>query len=192
MIADILIPLVAISLAELGDKTQLSILLLSTKTKKHLHLLIGVMLAFLIVDGTAILFGSWIMNIIPINWLKTASGIIFILFGILILRQKETTKESKLHVKNSFLSGFILIFISEWGDKTQIASALFATQYNSLMVLTGVMTALTLLSITAIYLGKIISDKINKKLITKTAGTAFILIGIVMIASLLFLNQTLT
>jgi putative Ca2+/H+ antiporter (TMEM165/GDT1 family) len=60
------------------------------------------------------------------------------------------------------------------------------------MVLTGVMTALTLLSITAIYLGKIISDKINKKLITKTAGTAFILIGIVMIASLLFLNQTLT
>lgn len=187
MITDLLIPLVAISLAELGDKTQLSILLLSTKTKKHLHLLIGVMLAFLIVDGVAILLGSWIMNIVPITWLKTASGTIFIIFGILILRQKETTNEGKLHFRNPLLSGFILIFISEWGDKTQIASGLFATQYNTLMVLTGVMTALTLLSITAIYLGKIISHKINKKLITKTAGTAFILIGIIMIASPFFL-----
>lgn len=187
MIADILIPLIAISLAELGDKTQLSILLLSSKTKKHLHLLLGVILAFLIVDGTAILLGSWIMNIIPINWLTTVSGFIFILFGVLILREKETTKESKLHFKNSFLSGFILIFMSEWGDKTQIASGLFATQYNSLMVLVGVMTALTLLSIIAIYLGKIISDRIDKKLITKTAGTAFILIGIIMIASQFFL-----
>ena len=186
MIADLLIPLVAISVAELGDKTQLSILLLSSKNKKHLHLLLGAMLAFLIVDGTAVLLGSWIMNIVPINLLKTASGIIFIIFGLLILRQKEATNESKLQFKNSFLSGFILIFISEWGDKTQIASGLFATQYNSLMVLTGVMIALTLLSIIAIYLGKIISNKIDKKLITKIAGTAFILIGIIMIASPFF------
>ena len=186
MIADLLIPLVAISLAELGDKTQLSIILLSSKTKKHLHLLLGIMLAFLIADGAAILLGSWIMNIIPITWLKVASGTIFTVFGLLILREKEATKQSRLQFKNSFLSGFILIFISEWGDKTQIASGLFATQYNSLMVLTGVMTALTLLSIIAIYLGKIISNKIDKKLITKIAGTAFILIGIIMIASPFF------
>jgi len=51
IIEDILIPLVAIAAAELGDKTQISILLLSSKTKKHLQLLLGVMLAFLIVDG---------------------------------------------------------------------------------------------------------------------------------------------
>ncbi len=182
MIADLLIPLVAISLAELGDKTQLSIILLSSKTKKHLHLLLGIVLAFLIADGAAILLGSWIMNIVPITWLKVASGTIFTIFGLLILRQKEATNQSRLQFKNSFLSGFILIFTSEWGDKTQIASGLFATQYNSLMVLTGVMTALTLLSIIAIYLGKIISNKIDKKLITKIAGTAFILIGIIMIA----------
>jgi len=67
MIADILTALIAVGLAELGDKTQLSILLLSSKTKKHMHLLLGVILAFLTVDGAASLFGSWIMGLIPIT-----------------------------------------------------------------------------------------------------------------------------
>jgi putative Ca2+/H+ antiporter (TMEM165/GDT1 family) len=186
MITDIIIPLIAVGLAELGDKTQLSILLLSSKTQKHLHLLLGVMLAFLIVDGTAVLIGSYVMNLVPINYLKIASGIAFTIFGILILRTPKTENESKLHFKNTFLSGFTLIFISEWGDKTQITSALFATQYNSILVLAGVMTALTLLSITTIYLGKLISKKINKNTITKIAGTAFIALGILMTASALF------
>lgn len=178
MIADILIPLVATGLAELGDKTQLSILLLSSKTKKHLQLLLGVMLAFLIVDGVAVLLGSWIMNIMPMIWLRIFSGVIFVIFGVLILRENEVKEENRLNFKNSFLSGFVLIFVSEWGDKTQIASGLFATQYNSWMVLTGVMTALTLLSIVAIYLGKFISNKVDKKVIAKISGIVFIIMGI--------------
>jgi len=178
MIPDLLIPLVATGLAELGDKTQLSVLLLSSKTKRHLQLLLGVMLAFLIVDGVAVLAGSWIINIVPISLLKKFSGIIFIIFGVLTLRTSEAKNKSKFYSKNSFLSGFVLIFIAEWGDKTQIASVLFATQYNALLVLIGTMTALTLLSITAIYLGKFISNKIDKKLMTKTAGIVFIAMGL--------------
>jgi len=178
MTADILIPLIMIGLAEFGDKTQLSIFLLSSKTKKHLHLLLGVMLAFLIVDGIAVLIGSWIINIMPIRLLKILSGIIFIIFGVLILRDKEVKGESRLYSRSSFLSGFVLIFITEWGDKTQIASGIFATKYNALMVLTGAMTALALLSIMAIYLGRLISNKVDKKVITKIAGTVFILMSI--------------
>jgi putative Ca2+/H+ antiporter (TMEM165/GDT1 family) len=178
MIADVLIPLIMIGLAEFGDKTQLSLFLLSSKTKKHLHLLLGAMLAFLIVDGTAVLIGSWIINIVPIRLLKIFSGIIFIIFGVLILRDKEVKGESRLYSRNSFLSGFVLIFITEWGDKTQIASGIFATKYNALMVLIGAMTALALLSVMAIYLGRFVSNKVDKKVVTKIAGTVFILTGI--------------
>jgi len=77
--ADVLIPLIVIGLAEFGDKTQLSILLLSSKTKKHLHLLLGVMLAFLIVAGAAVLIGSWIINK---KVLTRITGTLFILMGI--------------------------------------------------------------------------------------------------------------
>lgn len=178
MTADILIPLVATALAELGDKTQLSILLLSSKTKKHLQLLLGVMFAFLIVDGIAVLLGSWATDIVPMNLLKIFSGIIFIIFGMLVLRDTEAEDESKLHSKNPLVSGFVLIFITEWGDKTQIASGLFATKYNGLMVLIGTLIALALLSIIAIYSGKFISSRVNKKVMSRIAGAIFILIGI--------------
>lgn len=176
MIADILVPFTVIGLAELGDKTQLCILLLASRMKKPLHILLGVMLALLIVDGIAILIGSWITKNIPNNLLRTTAGIIFIIFGILILRTKEGG-ECKLYNKNSFLSGFVLIFLSEWGDKTQIASGLFATKYNALMVLIGTMVALTILSVMAIYLGNFIAKKVNTKVITKVAGVLFIGIG---------------
>jgi len=182
MTAEILVPLITIGLAELGDKTQLSVLLLSSRTNKRLHLLLGVMLAFLIVDGTAVLVGTYMTNIVPVDWLKTASTVVFIALGGWIL-VRGTGKEGKSRIifKNSFLSGFTFIFLAEWGDKTQIASALFATQYNALMVLIGTMGALTLLSIMAVYLGRLISDRVDKKLMTRIAGTLFIIMGIVLL-----------
>ncbi|HIE34278.1 MAG TPA: TMEM165/GDT1 family protein [Candidatus Altiarchaeales archaeon] len=57
-VSDIVIPLIIADIAELGDKTQLLILLLSSKTENHFQLFIGAMLAFLITDGHAIFFGD--------------------------------------------------------------------------------------------------------------------------------------
>jgi len=178
MIADLLVPLVAIGLAELGDKSQLSILLLSSKTTRHSHLLLGVILAFLVVDGVAVLVGSWITSIVPINLVKMVSGVLFVIFGVLTLRADDTKEDSRLRFNSPFVSGFAFIFMTEWGDKTQIASALFAAKYDPSMVLAGTMTALTLLSTAAVYLGRIVSTRINRKALTKIAGIAFVLIGV--------------
>jgi putative Ca2+/H+ antiporter (TMEM165/GDT1 family) len=170
--------LVAIALAELGDKTQISILLLSSKTKKHIQLLFGVIIAFIIVDGIAVLAGTWITTIIPIDILKIISGVVFIFFGLLMLFKKGKNEEKKTYDKNIFLAGFILIMLTEWGDKTQIAAALFSINYNPIMVLIGTILALSILSIIAIYFGKFISVRINEKHITKIGGIAFIILGI--------------
>lgn len=172
-----LIPLIAIALAELGDKTQISIILLSSKTKKHLQLLFGVILAFIIVDGIAIIAGSWVTTLVPINILKIISGSIFIFFGLLMLFKKDKDEEKKTYDKNIFLAGFLLIMLTEWGDKTQIGAALFSINYNPIMVLIGTILALSLLSIIAIYFGKFISERINEKIITKIGGIAFIILG---------------
>lgn len=78
MITDLLIPLITVGFAELRDKTQVSILVLSSKTTKHPYLLLGVILAFLIVDGIAVLVGGFITTIISTNLLKVVSGSLFI------------------------------------------------------------------------------------------------------------------
>lgn len=183
MLDEILVPLIAVGLAEMGDKTQLSVLLLSSKTKEYAQLLLGVILAFLLADGFAILVGSWVTGIIPVHLIKLISGAVFIIFGIQTLRCDKEEGECNLSPRNAFVSGFSMIFLSEWGDKTQIASALFATEYNPWMVLIGVMTALTLLSVMAIYLGRFISGRIDRRVITRVAGAVFILIGLSFIIS---------
>jgi putative Ca2+/H+ antiporter (TMEM165/GDT1 family) len=186
MLEDLLIPLVIVGISEFGDKTQLLILLMSSKIEKRAQFLAGIMLAFLITDGIAILIGVWITEVIPTIYLQIISGIVFILFGIFILVSKDEDVTSKYYNKNPFVLGFVIIMISEWGDKTQIAAGLFATQYNGYFVLVGVMIALTLLSLLAIYLGKYISEKVESKTITVISGILFILIGVIFILPLLW------
>lgn len=175
----IIIPLLAVGLAEMGDKTQLSILILSTRTKEYFRLLLGVMLAFLLTDGLAILLGSYVGNVMPVTAVKAFSGLVFIVFGILILKNGPEEEEATMSLssRSAFISGFSMIFLSEWGDKTQIASALFATEYDPHMVLAGVMMALFLLSLMAIFLGRYLANKIDRKLLSRAAGAIFLLIG---------------
>jgi len=82
------------------------------------------------------------------------------------------------NVMADILVPLIAVGLAELGDKTQIASALFATRYDPLMVLVGTMTALTLVSVMAIYLGRLISSRINNRVMTKIAGVVFVLVGI--------------
>ncbi len=177
MIDDIFIPLVFIVISELGDKTQLSILLLASKTKKYGHLLVGIILAFIIVDGAAILAGEWLANIVPEKIVKVFAAVIFIIVGIFILLFDRERKKRNFQINNPFYLGFGLVFLAEWGDKTQIASALFATKYNGFMVFIGVILALTIVSSAAIFLSIYISKILKEKTLNRIAGFLFIWIG---------------
>jgi len=178
VIQDILLPFLLVGLAELGDKTQLAVLVLSTKTRRYKSLLAGVMLAFILTDGIAILFGNYIAQRVPLDYVRIGAGLMFILFGLMTLLQRDKDEEEgSYELKSPFMSGFWLILIAEMGDKTQLAAALFATQYNPLLVFVGVIMALFILSVLTVYLGKIIMEKIDKKIISTIAGIMFILIG---------------
>jgi putative Ca2+/H+ antiporter (TMEM165/GDT1 family) len=58
-----------------------------------MYLLLGVLLAFLIVDGIAIIAGSWVTRIIPLQIMKIISGVLFIVFGLVMLIRKEKDAE---------------------------------------------------------------------------------------------------
>jgi putative Ca2+/H+ antiporter (TMEM165/GDT1 family) len=172
-----------IFLAEFLDKSQLTILLLGTKTKRHIELLSGVLLAFIIVDGSAIFFGSVISHILPPLLIHILAGVLFIVFGILSLRpsDEKTKQDDPLH--NPFISGFTLVFFSEWGDKTQIAAALFAVKYPPFYVFLGVISALFLLSILAVTVGSKLMSRIKRQTVSTISGIVFIALGILFLLS---------
>ncbi|HHT9159015.1 MAG: hypothetical protein A2099_01810 [Planctomycetes bacterium GWF2_39_10] len=79
---------VTIFLAELGDKTQIASILMTSKTNKPVLVFIGTMLAFAVVTVIGVAVGSVITKFLPINFIKVGAAIAFIIVGILILLGK--------------------------------------------------------------------------------------------------------
>ena len=177
MMEDFILPFLSVALAELGDKTQLAIFCMASETKEHGKLLFGVMLAFLLSTTLAVVFGNIIAASVPLELIHLAAGVLFILLGMLTLLGSKK-EECKSMVKDPLISGFILTFLAELGDKTQITAALFSTRFNPFLVFAGALVALFLLSASAIYVGKKLAVKINRKLLSYAAGLLFILIGL--------------
>ncbi len=74
-----------IFLAELGDKTQLAAIMMSSKTKNPISVYIGAMVAFGIITLLAVVFGMGITRYVPMQIIKNLSAAAFIIIGILIL-----------------------------------------------------------------------------------------------------------
>lgn len=175
----ILIPFLTILMAEIGDKTQLAVLCMSTKTKRHVSLLVGVVLGFALVNGATILFGNYVGRLVPVKVIKIALSLFLVLFGSFLLwKQQGKENEEDYTLRNPFWSGLSVIFLSELGDKTQIASGLFAARYQPILVFIGVMLALSFLSGLTVYVGRKLSDRINHRLLSRITGSIFIIMGI--------------
>ena len=87
---------VTVFLAEMGDKTQLTTITLSSTTNKPLAVFIGSSLALISATLLGALAGGSIANLIPAYLLKLISGIVFLILGISLLVQnkKELTNDS--------------------------------------------------------------------------------------------------
>ena len=76
-------------LAEMGDKTQLTTITLSSSTNKPLAVFIGSSLALILATLIGALAGGSIANLIPSFLLKLLSGIVFLIIGISLLGQSR-------------------------------------------------------------------------------------------------------
>ena len=74
---------------------------------------------------------------------------------------------------------FTSVFLAELGDKTQIATLLFACDNNigKKEVFLGACLALILSSAIGVFAGSFISEAVNPKYISYTSGIVFIIIG---------------
>jgi len=78
-----------------------------------------------------------------------------------------------------FLTIFVAVFIAELGDKTQLATMLFAAdkEVNKLTVFMAAAAALIVTSALGVLAGSVLSAYISEKVLSCIAGTGFILIG---------------
>jgi putative Ca2+/H+ antiporter (TMEM165/GDT1 family) len=75
---------------------------------------------------------------------------------------------------------FVTVFIAELGDKTQLATFLFAAdkEVSKLSVFIGASLALVFASAIGVLAGDLISGHVNERYLNYAAGTGFVLIGV--------------
>lgn len=74
-----------IFVAELGDKTQIAAIALSSQSRSGLEVLLGVVLALTLAGGLGVVMGSLLSNWISPVVLQKVSGVLFLGFGLWIL-----------------------------------------------------------------------------------------------------------
>lgn len=81
---------------------------------------------------------------------------------------------------NIFITAFTTIFLAELGDKTQIATLLFAADKNNSkwVVFAGAALALVLTSAIGVLLGGALSQVVSEKVLKMIGGVGFILVGV--------------
>ena len=119
---------ILITLAELGDKTQLLALALATKYKAW-QVLVGIFAATLVIHFFSTLLGGLIGALIPEFWMRLVAGLLFIGFGVWTLRGDDDQDAEKATAGARFgpiVTVAIAFFLAEIGDKTQIMTMTIA------------------------------------------------------------------
>jgi Ca2+/H+ antiporter, TMEM165/GDT1 family len=181
MIEAFLIPFATIALAEMGDKTQLLLLAFAAK-HASIKAYLGALLGFLFADAIGVIIGATAIARIPSDIMKLIAGTVFLGFGIIALLNlgKQEAAEAK---GSAFFQAFLLVSVAEFGDKSQIAAALFAAEYNPVLVFLGVVSALALVTIASFLIGKQLAKLVKGRTLRIASGLVFIAVAIATYAS---------
>ena len=72
-------------LAELGDKTQLAVITMTSSTESKVSVFLGAALALVAVTLLGVIFGGVLSQYIPTEWLQRIVAVAFIVIGVLML-----------------------------------------------------------------------------------------------------------
>ena len=176
-----------IALAEIGDKSQLVCMTLAARHRPT-PVILGAISAFAILNLLAVLFGAAVAAWLP-EWLVIlAVAILFGAFGISSLRYQEEEEDEAIEEKpghNVFVTTFLLIFLAEFGDKTQIAVAGLSSTVAASAVWSGATLALAGTSILGVIAGRKLMQKLPLLWIHRISGGFFLLLAILAIVRLI-------
>lgn len=176
-----------IGLAEFGDKSQLVCMTLAAR-HRGLPVALGAIAAFALLNLLAVLFGAAVAAWLP-EWIVTvAVAVLFAAFGISALRYSDDDEDEQIEEKPShgiFATTLTLIFLAEFGDKTQIAVAGLSSTNTASAVWLGATLALACTSLLGIFAGQRLLTRLPLRWIHRVSGVFFLALAVYAISRLL-------
>jgi putative Ca2+/H+ antiporter (TMEM165/GDT1 family) len=172
--------------AELPDKTMFASLVMGSRGRP-LAVWIGTAVAFLVHVVIAVTVGVAIFHLLPH---RLVDLIVTIMFGVGAYLAFAATEEGEeleaahaiasTKVHRVALTAFVVIFLAEWGDLTQVVTANLAARYHSpLSVGLGALLALWSVSAIAIVSGQGLMRLMPGTVLRRVTGVVCVILAIV-------------
>jgi len=172
----------AVTLAGMGDKTQLLAMAFATKYKAS-KVLTGVFIATVLNHALAVAVGNFIARFQTIEiWIQGLASLSFIFFGLWTIRgdklEGEENSETRFGAVMTVAAAF---FVAELGDKTQLATIALAAKFPAepVGILMGTTTGMLIADSIGIIVGVVMCKKIPERTVKLISATAFILFGFI-------------
>ena len=201
MLAAFTAGLVLITISELGDKTFFIAVILAMRHSRLL-VFVGALMALAAMTILSVVLGR-AASFLPAFYIHYAEVALFITFGLKLLYESgqmpaksdgAQAEEALLTVKEAefrtpkkktslgvVLEAFLLTFMAEWGDRTQIATIALAASNPALGVTTGAILGHGICAAIAVIGGRLIAGKISERMVTTIGGCLFLLFGAIAI-----------
>ncbi|NJR68971.1 MAG: TMEM165/GDT1 family protein [Synechococcales cyanobacterium CRU_2_2] len=186
--------LIAITLFELGDKTFFIGALLATKHPRR-WVFAGVIVALAAMTILSVMFGQ-VAALLPERWVKLAEIILFAAFGFKLLyeawrlapqaQNRDELEEAEAAVALAearlkrtgplaiMVEAYTLVFVAEWGDRTQFTTIALAADYPGLSVILGGTLGHGVCAALAVVCGRWLCGRISERMLTALGGLLFL------------------
>ena len=159
-------------IAEMGDKTQLMLIALTSKYKLR-DIILGTAAAILVLNGLAVLAGGLVSEFIPAWLIKIIAAFAFLYFAASTLAGDDDEEEEgngRSRIRFAPLAVFCTFFVAELGANEGMSSAL--------IVWLGCSLGLFLADILGMLLGYLLKSKTPEGLLNTLAFAIFSVFGV--------------
>jgi Ca2+/H+ antiporter, TMEM165/GDT1 family len=169
-----------VAIAEIGDKTQLLAMLLATRYRRPVPIILGIFVATLANHAIAASVGAAVAAWLGPDAMRWIVGGLFIAMAgwALIPDKADDGPNAASHV-GAFLATTIAFFLVEIGDKTQIATVALAARFQSIGAVTaGTTLGMMLANVPAVLFGDLLARKVPLRLVRICAAMSFVVLGL--------------
>ncbi|TVU04947.1 hypothetical protein EJB05_48092, partial [Eragrostis curvula] len=189
-----------IVVSEIGDETFIIAALMAMRHPKS-TVLSGALSALVVMTVLSTGLGRIVPNLISRKHTNSAATVLYAFFGLRLLyiawrsdskaSQKKEIEEVEEKLESGqgkstfrrifsrfctpiFLESFVLTFLAEWGDRSQIATIALATHKNAIGVATGATLGHTICTSFAVVGGSMLASKISQGTVATIGGLLFL------------------
>ena len=175
-----------VAVASIGDKTPLLAMILATRYRRPVPIILGILVATLANHALAAWAGAAVAAWLGPDAMRWILGGLFLVMAVWCLIPDKADEGPKVAgAAGAFIATAIAFFLVEIGDKTQIATVALSARFNDLIAVTaGTTFGMMIANVPAVLFGDVLSRKVPLKLVRSLAAASFVVLGLLALLKL--------